>query len=148
MFVKKEYTDVSTLEEGDQISLGTINLSTNEIISFATDYDPLDFHLSEEGGKKSVFGGLIASGPHIFNKFHKEKWIPLFGKTVICGMEVNRWKFLQPVRPDEEISCTATVMRKDISKTTRNAIITWVYDFRRGETAVQYLEMTIMHKMA
>ena len=31
---------------------------------FATDFDPQPFHLSEEAGKASLFGGLAASGWH------------------------------------------------------------------------------------
>jgi hypothetical protein len=35
-----------------------------EIIAFAAQFDPQPFHLDEEAARKSVFGGLVASGWH------------------------------------------------------------------------------------
>ena len=43
---------------------GGITLSAEEIIAFARQFDPQPFHLSEEGGRNSLFGGLCASGWH------------------------------------------------------------------------------------
>lgn len=37
-----------------------------EVIEFATKYDPAYFHLDAEKAKASVYGGLIASGAHVF----------------------------------------------------------------------------------
>ena len=45
-----------------QISLGQVTFSKEDIIAFAKIYDAQAFHLSEEGGKASVFGALCASG--------------------------------------------------------------------------------------
>ena len=52
------------LEIGQVRDLGTISPTREEIIAFASQFDPQPFHLSEEGGKASVFGGLSASGWH------------------------------------------------------------------------------------
>jgi len=45
-------------------ALGAHTFSRESIIAFALLYDPQPFHLSEEAGKASIFGGLIASGWH------------------------------------------------------------------------------------
>ena len=40
----------------------SLEVTAEEMVSFATRYDPQPFHLNEEAGRASVFGGLAASG--------------------------------------------------------------------------------------
>ena len=47
---------------GDVFDLGKKAVSISDITNFAEEYDPFPFHLSDEAGKKTVFGGLISSG--------------------------------------------------------------------------------------
>lgn len=47
---------------GDRISLGRFHFTPDVIITFAKQFDPQPFHLSEEAGRGSLFGGLAASG--------------------------------------------------------------------------------------
>jgi acyl dehydratase len=49
---------------GEMTDLGSHTFSRDEIIAFATDFDPQPFHLNEAAGAKSLFGGLSASGWH------------------------------------------------------------------------------------
>jgi multiple antibiotic resistance protein len=49
---------------GSTRDLGTITPTAEEIVAFATQFDPQPFHLDEEAAKQSVFGGLCASGWH------------------------------------------------------------------------------------
>jgi multiple antibiotic resistance protein len=42
--------------------LGTTSVSAEEIKEFAGRYDPQPFHVDEEAGRRSLFGGLCASG--------------------------------------------------------------------------------------
>jgi acyl dehydratase len=44
--------------------LGSYTFVRDEIIAFARAFDPQPFHLDEEAGRKSLFGGLSASGWH------------------------------------------------------------------------------------
>ena len=48
----------------DTSTLGSYTVSAEEIIAFAKKYDPQPFHLDEEAARRSIFGGLIASGWH------------------------------------------------------------------------------------
>ena len=50
---------------GETIELGTWTFTADEIVDFARDFDPQPFHLDEEAGKASLFGGLAASGWHV-----------------------------------------------------------------------------------
>ncbi len=49
---------------GSVRDLGSITPTAEEIIAFATQFDPQPFHLDAEAAKDSVFGGLCASGWH------------------------------------------------------------------------------------
>jgi len=49
---------------GVVIDLGSHTFGREEIIDFASKFDPQRFHLSEEGGRDSLFGALCASGWH------------------------------------------------------------------------------------
>lgn len=49
---------------GDKRELGSHMFTADEIKRFAANFDPQPFHLSEEAGKASLFGGLAASGWH------------------------------------------------------------------------------------
>ena len=49
---------------GEVRDLGTISPTREEIIAFATQFDPQPFHLNDDAAKASVFGALSASGWH------------------------------------------------------------------------------------
>lgn len=53
------------LEVGQRRELGSYTFTADEIIRFARQFDPQRFHLDEEEGRNSLFGGLAASGWHI-----------------------------------------------------------------------------------
>ena len=50
------------IEIGTKRDLGTYTFTEEEIIRFATKYDPQVIHTDPEAAKDSIFGGLIASG--------------------------------------------------------------------------------------
>ena len=69
-----------TLDEyfmiGRTITLGAHKFEADEIKAFAKKYDPQIFHVDEEAAKKSVLGGLCASGWHTaatWMKYNLEK---------------------------------------------------------------------------
>lgn len=47
---------------GQRRELGSFTFTADLIKKFASQFDPQRFHLDEEEGKKSLFGGLAASG--------------------------------------------------------------------------------------
>ncbi len=46
------------------ITIGSHTFGRDDIIAFATDFDPQPFHIDEVAAAGSQFGGLIASGWH------------------------------------------------------------------------------------
>jgi acyl dehydratase len=50
---------------GQRRELGSFIFTADAIKNFARQFDPQRFHLDEEEGRKSLFGGLAASGWHV-----------------------------------------------------------------------------------
>jgi acyl dehydratase len=53
------------IEVGQRRELGSFTFTAELIKKFAAQFDPQRFHLDEEEGRKSLFGGLAASGWHV-----------------------------------------------------------------------------------
>jgi acyl dehydratase len=50
---------------GQRRELGSFTFTAEAIKAFAAQFDPQRFHLDEEEGRRSLFGGLAASGWHV-----------------------------------------------------------------------------------
>ena len=53
------------MEIGQRRDVGSFTFTADAIKTFAAAFDPQRFHLDEEEGRKSLFGGLAASGWHV-----------------------------------------------------------------------------------
>jgi len=56
---------------GDSRELGSFTFTAENIKAFAAQFDPQPFHLDEEAGRRSHFGGLSASGWHVAAAYMK-----------------------------------------------------------------------------
>ncbi|MAY83722.1 MAG: hypothetical protein CMP59_06260 [Flavobacteriales bacterium] len=146
-------TDWSLYEQfdgksGDVIDLGEKSFSEQEIIDYARLNDPLPFHLSVEDAKRSFFGKLVCSGGQAFNFFYVNRWIPIMGSTIVGGLGINNWSFIEPTGADERIY--AKVFCKNIRHSKSNprlSIAVWLFEFHNNSgTLVQSLEIKILHK--
>lgn len=50
---------------GQRREVGSFTFTADAIRTFAAQFDPQRFHLDEEAGRNSLFGGLAASGWHV-----------------------------------------------------------------------------------
>ena len=67
--MRRACTDVEWFEDyrvGDEFLGEPVVLSEKDIIDFACTYDPQSMHVDPVATKSSPFGGLIASGTHLF----------------------------------------------------------------------------------
>ena len=53
------------MEIGQRREVGSFTFTAEAIKTFAAQFDPQAFHLDEEAGRQSLFGGLAASGWHV-----------------------------------------------------------------------------------
>lgn len=91
--------------------LGPKHVTAEEIIEFASEFDPQPMHLDEAAGKASILGGLSASGWHTAS-MHMRMIIDSFILRSTCqgapGVEVMEWK--KPVLAGDTLSGRATVL--------------------------------------
>jgi acyl dehydratase len=147
--MKMTEVSASLFELNKIFDFGSVSVSEQEIIDFATFFDPLDFHTKKEVAEKSMFGALVTSGPHIFNVFYKRNWVPLIGSTVLAGLELNNWKFLKPIYANMHVFGKVTIAEMTINKEQNKVAVKWHFDFtnEKGEY-FQTLDMSVLHKMA
>jgi acyl dehydratase len=103
---------------GEEYTTEAFSFSTEQIIAFAQLYDPQPFHVDEAGAQNSIYGGLIASGWHVFSAaFGAVVRLGLFqgGGQGAGGFDEARWH--HPVRPGDTLRCTIKVINKRESKT-------------------------------
>ena len=95
---------------GQVIELGQRTIEKDEIIAFARQFDPQVFHLDEEAAKKSIYGGLIASGWHTGSLMMRMLYDGLVKDTLSMGSPgVDELRWLKPVRPGDLLSARLTV---------------------------------------
>ncbi|MFZ0215882.1 MAG: MaoC family dehydratase [Candidatus Dormiibacterota bacterium] len=95
---------------GDRWTFGPVEMSADRIIAFAREWDPQRFHVSEEGGRDSIYGGLIASGLHTMSEVIRLYVEGLLLDTACQGSPGFRnCQFLLPVRPGDSLSAELLV---------------------------------------
>ncbi|MGQ0502272.1 MAG: MaoC family dehydratase [Panacagrimonas sp.] len=96
---------------GQTIELGSHTFTQGEIIDFARQFDPQPFHLDEEAGRKSHFGGLVASGWHTCSTLMRLLVDGLLLNTSGLGSPgVDKIRWIKPVRPGDSLRGTLNVL--------------------------------------
>ena len=101
---------------GDTFDLGTYEISRDEIVEFARQYDPFPFHVDEEAARETIFGGIISSG-----WLTALVWLRLMHKHFITaevvgslGHEEMKWP--APVRPGDRLHGQLEIKESRVSK--------------------------------
>jgi len=129
-----------SFEVGQTQSFGAYEVTEQEIVEFARKYDPQFFHIDPEAAKKSLFGGLCASGWHtcamtmsmlVENMASK-------GTTSLGSPGIDQLKWLRPVYPGDVLSVHMEVLETNPSKSrpTIGIIVSKVTVSNQNETAV------------
>jgi len=95
----------------------TVEVTKDEIKSFAARYDPQPFHLDEVAAQQSVFGGLVASGwltAALTMRLMVTSEFQLGGGAIGLGVDSLRWP--QPVRPGDELTATVEIVGRRASE--------------------------------
>ena len=102
------------IEIGRERAFGQYQVTREEVMEFASKYDPQSFHLDDEAAAQTHFGRLSASGWHtcamtmamMVENMKQEKSAGL-GSPGIDGL---RWK--KPVFPGDTLRCETEVIEK------------------------------------
>jgi len=104
------------IEIGKKHNFGEYEVTKDEVIEFASKWDPQPFHIDEKAAETSIYGGLIASGIHIM----AIRTLLLNNRPdrfVILGvMGMDEVRFLHPARVGDRLSVTQEFMEKRESK--------------------------------
>jgi len=107
------------LAPGMAWDLGTLTLSAEEIVAFASRYDPQYFHLDPEAARTSLFGELVASGLHTLAAvFGRVMGSGLLNDISLGGNQIDT-KWPAPLRPGEEIAIRTEVLEVRPSRSGR-----------------------------
>lgn len=108
---------------GQEIDCGSHTVSEDEIVRFASSWDPLYFHVDPRLAPHSDFGGLIASGLHTASIYQRLAVTGFFCRyDVIAGREIHSMRFLRPVRPGDVLSCSILVRSSEPDKPGRHLV--------------------------
>lgn len=102
------------LEIGTARNFGAYEVTREEVMEFASKYDPQPFHLDDEAAAQTHFGRLSASGWHtcsmtmrmMVENMMNEKSAGLGSP----GVDQLRWK--KPVYPGDTLRCETEVIEK------------------------------------
>ena len=106
-----------TFQVGQVQNFGAYEVTEAEIIEFAQKYDPQFFHLDPEAAKKSLFGGLCASGWHTcaMTMSMLVENMDKHGRSLGSpGIDNLRWR--RPVYPGDVLSVHMEVLELKPSK--------------------------------
>lgn len=103
---------------GQVRELGSLSPTREEIIAFASQFDPQPFHLDDEAAKASVFGGLCASGWHTCGMAMRLMVTNFLHETSSLGSPgLDKLQWLKPVFPGDTLSLRSSVLEtKPMSK--------------------------------
>lgn len=102
---------------GAKASFGHYDVKREDVVAFATAYDPQPFHLSDEAAAETHFGRLSASGWHtcamtMAMVVENLKHIDQAGLGA-AGIDELRW--IKPVYPGDSLRCETEVLEKRAS---------------------------------
>lgn len=103
---------------GDKARFGECHVDRDEVIAFASRYDPQPFHLSDEAAAATHFGRLSASGWHTASMtmamivaYYRETGFQSLGSP---GVDELRW--LKPVYPGDTLHVRGEIIEKRPSR--------------------------------
>tara|TARA_B110000483_G_scaffold62826_2_gene78332 strand:+ start:59 stop:523 length:465 start_codon:yes stop_codon:yes gene_type:complete len=118
-------------------SMGQVTVELNEVLEFASRYDPQPFHIIEEQAKQSIYGGIIASGWHtcaMVMRLMCDSY--LLNSTSLGSPGIEEVKWPQPVYPGDVLTAYRTVVetRVSASKPDRGIVKTfWEVENQNGD---------------
>lgn len=124
---------------GTSAELGPVRVTQDEIVEFATRYDPQVFHTDPVAAASSPYGGLIASGWHtcaVTMRLLVDNYLSADSSLGSPGLDELRW--LAPVRPDDELRVHLRVVeaRPSASKPDRGVVRTRVEVLNQDDVTV------------
>jgi acyl dehydratase len=125
---------------GQVFATRKLQVDTDQIKSFAKQFDPQPYHLDEKAAEKSPFRGLAASGWHtaaLTMRLLVEGDFKPAGGILGVGFDALSWP--KPVRPGDELHAKSEILevRPSKSKPDRGTIRVRTTTYNQNDEAVQ-----------
>ena len=136
---------------GAEREFGSYEVTREEVIEFATKYDPQPFHLSDEEAAKTHFGRIAASGWHT-----AAMTMAVIARAVVDeeqaglgspGIDELRW--LKPVYPGDTLTVRGKIIEKtpsrskpDIGSFRTETVVT----NQHGQTVMSFTSIVLMRR--
>lgn len=138
---RRHYEDLAV---GETIGLGRSRLTKDLIKTFAREFDPLPFHLDEKAARRSLLGGLAASGwqtAALSLRSLVDNFLSRIASAGGLGFSNLKWK--RPVMAGDTIGGTVTIsaLRRSASH-PEWGIVTLEFDIRNQKDQ-QVMSMTL-----
>ena len=129
---------------GSVHEFGSIIVEERDVIEFGKRYVPLSYHVDKEAARKSIYGGLIASGwqtAALMMRIYTENYLSHVANLGSPGGDELRWN--KPVFPGDQLSVRATVMeaRRSESRPDRGIVRTWIEVLNQKREVVMSMKM-------
>jgi acyl dehydratase len=103
------------IEVGRPYDCGRKLVTKDEIVAFARQFDPQPMHLDEEAAKKTIVGGLCASGFHTCAMMMRMVCDGILNRVESLGSPgVDEVRWVKPVRPGDVMATRYTAQEKRI----------------------------------
>ena len=129
---------------GSAHEFGSIVVEEKEVIDFGKRFVPLSYHVDPEAAKKSIYGGLIASGwqtAALMMRLYTDNYLSRVANLGSPGCDELRWT--KPVFPGDELSIRVTVAetRRSDSKPERGIVHSFVEVLNQKRDVVMSVKM-------
>jgi acyl dehydratase len=102
------------IEVGSQQSFGRYAVTREEVVEFASKYDPQPFHLDDEAAAATHFGRLSASGWHTCAMTMRMlvENMSVVEQAGLGSPGVDNLRWVKPVYPGDTLRCETEVIAK------------------------------------
>ncbi|WP_417621702.1 MaoC family dehydratase [Parasphingorhabdus sp.] len=139
------------IEIGVVEKFGHYEVTREEVIEFATKYDPQPFHLDDEAAAKTHFGKLSASGWHT-GSMAMRMMVENFKKHEKAGLGspgIDNLRWIKPVFPGDILRCESETLskRRSESRPEMGITIGRLTVFNQNNEPVMTMESTGLIKV-
>jgi len=128
---------------GEVAEYGGIDVSADEIVAFALQFDPQPFHIDAEAAR-ALTGGLIASGWHtcaLLLKMNSDAFLARAATVDETGIEDVRWE--RPVRPGDRLHVRRSTLARRVRE-DRTGEIEFLYEVVNRDGAVAMSQRSLL----
>lgn len=132
---------------GETFEGGPVSVTEDDIITFASQFDPQPMHTDPEAAQQGPFGQLVGSGWHTAGlTMRMMVKSGRFGDTPLLGLGVDKVRLLAPMCPDDTLHVQAVVteIRPSRSKPEQGIMRVELKTFNQNKVVVLEQEWAML----